>query len=118
MNERVPKPIQNRTKGEEPMKNEPKEKAGTIYLFNGYVIRVDRYNYALAKEVKGKDGKISYDVFGYYSRLLEAFKAFRDRLVRERLQNGRTALVGALTAIQEYDEQIEKFIIDNIPDLK
>lgn len=93
-----------------------------IELFDGYVIIVDPYNYALGKKrlsvTKNGDIEERTDYIAYCTSLKTALEAFNRQLVKEQLKKGTRTLAEALTIVRETEKRLERFITDNIPELE
>ncbi len=93
-----------------------------IELFDGYVVVIDAYNYALGKKrlSVSKNGDIEerIDYVAYCTSLLSALQAFNRQLVKEELKKGTRTLNEALTVIRETEKKLETFIAENIPEVE
>lgn len=86
-----------------------------IKLFDNWVIRVDEYNYILAKDMGesiDKDGKVrkNYKHYGFYSTLRATLKAFMDILSREELKAQESTLAEAVGALERNTQRLEELL--------
>lgn len=96
-----------------------------IDLYNGYCINVDQYSWDLCKISENapesrafKNGeKYKYKAVAYCGSLQSALKAFRRRILVDEMQDASMSLSEALETIQRLDEELERFIEKNIPEV-
>lgn len=92
-----------------------------IELFDDYVISVDPYNYTFAKRItkKDKDGvdRESYKSLSYCSTLSGALNSARLYFIRQGLSTAHMSLSEALATIRDVNDQMEKFIRENVRDI-
>lgn len=93
-----------------------------IELFDGYVIIIDAYNYALGKKrlsvTKNGDIEERMDYIAYCTSLKTALEAFNRQLAKEQLRKGTRTLAEALAVVRETEKRLERFITENIPEIE
>ena len=90
-----------------------------IELFDNWRIIPEEHCYSLAKyygESKDEKGKLrkQQKIYGYYSSVDGALKALARELSRESLSSSVVGLPGAIQAIKESNERVEKYIESEI----
>ena len=88
-----------------------------IMLYDGYAINVDSVQYTFGKLYADKKGGERFKPITYHRTLKDALKSFRAYSIRNKLSDGKTPLSQALTLISEFDNQFEKFVDENIPNV-
>ena len=98
-----------------------KNEEGIIQLYDGWLVLVDEKQWMLAKgngEFWKKTKKPRYRIQGYYARLRTALKACCEANIHTALQHGTHSLSQAITIIEEEHKRMEKFISENVPDVR
>ena len=92
------------------------EPRGRIILDNKYAIVVQKYDYALAKIKKGKDGKTKYEPFAYFSNISGCLRKYVNTAVHSDLEaKGDISLHEAVNTIETAVNRSIRVINDTIP---
>ena len=92
-----------------------------IELYDGYVINVDAYNYALCQHtgrIDKRDGREKLNYIGYFSSLPGALKCAANKTARQELSDNDYSLKEALEVIEKHFRRLEEFLKESIPDYK